>query len=236
MSALFLNLMFTLSGKQKHRLGTDEEKERSLAVIKPVFFIGVFIEALYASFLPQYFETITAVGASANVASFLFTVFFISYGVILFPAASYCQKNGEKGPLLWSVVFIGLSSFLMAVCTNYYTILFIRLVAGFCQGVLFMAVQSYILKATPLHRKTRSMAIVIIQYNGGRIAGTAIGAWLLTILILAGCFWPAALLPFFLYGVCGPNLFPRDWKPQGGGQTPPSGNKPGHPSFSGTRF
>ncbi len=200
MSALFLNLMFTLSGKQKH-LSTDEEKERSLAVIKPVFFLGVFIEALYASFLPQYFETITAgIGASANVASFLFTVFFISYGVILFPAASYCQRNGEKGPLLWSVVFIGLSSFLMAVCTNYYTILFIRLIAGFCQGVLFMAVQSYILKATPLHRKTRSMAIVIIQYNGGRIAGTAIGALAVNYFDMSGVFLAGGVIAFFLYG------------------------------------
>ena len=202
MAALFLNLLFAFSGKLKPQeaLSTDRGKERCLAVIKPLFFLGVFSEGLYASFLPQHFNTITqSVNLSANAASFLFTVFFISYGLVLFPAANYCQKHGEKKPFIWAVVFIGISSLLMAFYTNYYVIILVRLIAGFCQGILFMAVQSYILRVTPENRKTQSMAILIIQYNGGRIAGTAIGALAISYFNTSGVFMAGGIISLMLY-------------------------------------
>ena len=194
--------MFTFVRKQKQQtnLITDKEKGQSLALIKPLFFLGVFIEGLYASFLPQYFDTITrGVGISTGSASFLFTVFFISYGLVLLPAANYCQKHGEKGPFIWSVVLIGFSSFLMAFYTNYYIIILLRLVAGLCQGILFIAVQSYILRVTPDSRKTQSIAIIIIQYNGGRIAGTAIGALAINYFDTFGVFVAGGIISFFLF-------------------------------------
>lgn len=202
MAALFLNLLFAVSGKQgtQDELTTDEGKKHCLALIKPLFFLGVFIEGLYTSFLPQYFNTITHnMGLSANAASFLFTVFFISYGLVLFPAASFCQKHGEKKPFIWSVIFIGISSFLMAFYTHYYVIILVRLIAGLCQGILFIAVQSYILRVTPENRKTQSMAILIIQYNGGRIAGTAIGALAVSYFNTSGVFVAGGIICFFLY-------------------------------------
>jgi ABC-type uncharacterized transport system substrate-binding protein/MFS family permease len=201
-AALFLNLMFTFAEKQKQQTHfiTDKQKGRSLALIKPLFFLGVFIEGLYASFLPQYFETITrGIGTSNGSASFLFAVFFISYGLVLLPAANYCQKHGEKGPFIWSVILIGISSFLMAFYTNYYIIILLRLVAGLCQGILFIAVQSYVLKVTSDSRKTQSIAIIIIQYNGGRIAGTAIGALAVNYLDTFGVFVAGGIISFFLY-------------------------------------
>lgn len=201
MAALFLNLLFTFAGKIKHPnlLMSDPGKEQCLALIKPLFFLGVFIEGLYASFLPQYFDTITGnMNLFDNATSFLFTVFFISYGLVLLPAANYCQKHGEKRLFIWSIVFIGISSLLMTFYTSYYVIILIRLVAGLSQGVLFIAVQSYILRATPENRKTQSMAILIIQYNGGRIAGTAIGALAVNYFNIHGVFAAGGIISFFL--------------------------------------
>ncbi|RLB93452.1 MAG: hypothetical protein DRH26_03810, partial [Deltaproteobacteria bacterium] len=202
MAALFLNLLFTFAGKkaQQELVITDKRRELCLSLIKPLFFLGVFIEGLYASFLPQYFNTITQhMSVSTNAASFLFTVFFISYGLVLFPAANYCQKYGERKPFIWSVVFIGISSLLMAFYTNYYILILVRFIAGLCQGILFIAVQSYILKATPENRKTQSMAIIIIQYNGGRIAGTAIGALAINYFDTFGVFVTGGVISLFLY-------------------------------------
>ncbi|MCP3941784.1 MAG: MFS transporter [Desulfobacteraceae bacterium] len=201
MAALCLNLLFAFAEEKRHQdsLFTDKDKEQCLALIKPLFFLGVFVEGLYASFLPQYFNTITQdMSISGNATSLLFTVFFISYGLILFPAANYCQKHGEKKAFFWSVIFIGISSILMAFYTNYYVIILLRLIAGLCQGVLFIAVQSYILRITPENRKTQSIAILIIQYNGGRIAGTAIGALAVTYFDIGGVFVTGGIISFFL--------------------------------------
>ncbi len=201
MAALFLNLLFAVqrSRSRQRDLGEDKEKGRLLEFIKPLFFLGVFAEALYASFLPQYFEQIaTQYALGPNGASFLFTAFFVAYALILLPAANYCQKHGEKALIIWSVIVFGLSSIAMAACSNYLLVAVLRLLAGLCQGALFIAVQSYLLRAGPEHRRTQSMAILIIQYNGGRIAGTAIGALAVSYFDASGVFLAGGVLSVLL--------------------------------------
>ncbi len=220
MSALFLNLMFTFTrAKPREQPMSTGEKEKNLALIKPVFFLGVFIEGLFASFLPQYFESLTQ-----GNGSFLFTLFFISYGIVLVPAAAHCQKHGEKPMLVWSVTFIGITSLAMAFSTNLTLMSLVRLAAGICQGTLFMAVQSYILKSSPVGKKTQSMAILIIQYNGGRIAGTALGALAVNYLAPSGVFVVGAFLSVFLIAYAiwfVPRLDPVKTEPVPPGQAKP---------------
>jgi putative ABC transport system substrate-binding protein len=197
MAVLFLNVLFSL--KERKNTETREESGYLLELIKPVYFAGVFVEALNASFLPQFFREISdKSGLGDNFTSLLFTVFFISYGFILVPAAILCKKKGIKFTIISSLFLTGLGSISMAITMNYYLMFLIRLMIGLAQGMLLIAVQLYILGADRGANKTKSLAIIVIQYYSGRIAGTAIGALAFNYLNANGIFYLGGAVSLFI--------------------------------------
>lgn len=197
MAVLFLNVLFSL--KKKNNLALLEDSNYLLEIIKPVYFIGVFVEALNSSFLPQFFKEISQrSNLGDSFTSLLFTVFFISYGFILVPAAILCNKKGIKFVIMLSLLLTGIGSILMALSMNYYLMFIIRLLIGLAQGMLLIAVQLYILKADSGANKTKSLAIIVIQYYSGRIAGTAIGALAFSYISASGIFYLGGIVSLFI--------------------------------------
>lgn len=196
LAGLFLNLVFSFN--QQHRLGKLElisDANFKLNLIKPVFFLSVFIEGLNTSFLPIYFQDISiASGLTATMASPLFTLFFVAYAAVLIPAGRYADTNGIKRLLLFGLLLMVISMSLIAYLQNYYAIVFIRLFTGLGQGMVFIGVQSYILRTAMAGKTTQGATIIVFGYNGGMISGVAIGALLVIYMGEQGVFLLGAII------------------------------------------
>jgi len=75
------------------------------------------------------------------------------------------------------------------------TVLFLaRAMSGIGQGMLFIGVQSFILRTSADDRKTRGAAIIVFGFQGGMISGMAIGSLLVTQMAASGVFWLGAVI------------------------------------------
>lgn len=169
-----------------------------LSLIEPLYFLGVFVEALNVSFLPQYFKKLaTVASANPSLVSMLFTVFFAFFVLALLPSGQYAQSRGIKPLLLGGTMLSAVGMLLMAFVTNFYAMFLIRAIAGFGQGMLYIGVQSYILELATNNKKTQGAAIIVFSYNGGMIAGTAFGSLLAAYLGIPSVFAIAGFISLF---------------------------------------
>jgi MFS family permease len=198
---LFLNLLTSLNSRKEMTQATVDkidEQDFQLELVKPIFFITVFIEGLHSPFLPQYFQKITASsGLADNMASLLFTVFFIFFALVLVPAGRYAEERGCKGLMLTGIFLAALSQFSMAFVTDYYWLILIRGLAGMGQGIVFIGVQSHILNNASKSKSTQGAGIIVYAYNGGMISGVAIGGLLLVNMGIKGIFFTEAAIAIF---------------------------------------
>lgn len=179
LSGLFNKVMRSFIGKSNVIKNTISDYQ--LNIIEPVYFLGVFVEGLATSFLPQHFRNLaTASEANISLVSTLFTVYFAFFVIALIPAGKYAQSRGIKPLLLVGAILSATAMLLMAFVTNFYVMFIIRALAGFGQGLLYIGVQSYILEFAQEEKKTQGAAIIVFGYNGGMISGTAIGSLLVT--------------------------------------------------------
>ncbi|HEY9723711.1 MAG TPA: MFS transporter, partial [Oscillatoriaceae cyanobacterium] len=150
-----------------------------LGAIRPLYFLAVFLEGLASSFLPPYFRDLAAqrhVGAAW--VSGLFTLYFLAFWAVLLPAGRYAQARGSRPLVLVGTALAGLGMGLAALSGQFFWMLPARLLAGAGQGLLFVGVETYILQLAAQSRRTQGSAIIVYGYNGGMIAGGAIGALL----------------------------------------------------------
>lgn len=206
LSFLFHTLAVTLGTRNRHTPGQGlvwekTSPETKLALIKTLYFFMVFCEGLFSSFLPQYFQQIaTQNGMPANAASWLFTAYFAAFALILIPAGGYADKHGIKGMMVLGVFLSSLSILLMVWVGELRSLLSLRALAGMGQGMLFIGVQSFILRVSGEGRITRGISIIVFGYNSGMISGTAIGALLVTYLGSGRVFSLGALIGLLLLG------------------------------------
>ena len=202
LSALLFNLKNALirQSEEKGHLTPLQKQEIQLGIIQPFYFLVVFVEGLSASFLPIYMKTLaSSAGASSDVSS-VFTVYFLGFVATLLPAGSYAEKKGIRPLFIWGGLLSVASFILLAFIDNFYIMYLIRVVAGASQGLLYIAVQSFILEVAT-ERRTGAASIIVFGYNGGNISGTAIGALLAVYMGYQGVFLIGAVISFlfFLY-------------------------------------
>lgn len=183
---------------------TDEESDLRLSLIRPVWFLAVFAEGLFTAFLPQYMVRITEqAGLAASWSTLPFTAFFFAFVLALIPAGRIAERVDIKRVLAGaSVLFLG-GLLLLIFTHDFYLLLAARVLGGFAQGAVFIAVQSYILKSVSESRKTRGSAIIVFAFNTGILSGAAIGALLVIFIGSIGVFsvasaTAAAMLLFVL--------------------------------------
>ena len=196
---LFLNILTTFKAQNKKYGDAEEEatqkRKLALELIQPVYFLAVFIEGLHTSFLPQFFKDITvSSNVGENAMSILFTIFFASFALSLVPSGNYAQRKGPKRLMVIGILLTALLQFLTAFCTSFYLMALIRVFAGIGQGMLFIGVQSFILKNSARGKTTQGAAIIVFGYNGGVISGASIGGLLIGSMGLAPIFFIEALI------------------------------------------
>ncbi len=166
-----------------------------LDLVKPVFFVAVFLEHLNYAFLPQFMhEVVAESGLSSGYASAPFTAYYLCFALALIPAGHYAQ-NWSARPLMYGgLILAAFGVFAMALPTDFYIVTTARAVSGIGQGMLFIGVQSYILAIASPGGKTRGAAIIVFGFQGGMISGMAIGSLLVTYMGAQGVFTLGGLI------------------------------------------
>jgi predicted MFS family arabinose efflux permease len=200
---LFLNMLLS-TGQTRDDYTPKDISSIKLERIKPFYFLVVFVEGLFVSFLPQFFQSqATAAGLDRSSASMLFTIYFASFVISLIPSGRFADKRGVKPLFAVGAALMSVSYVLMSFAGTYSFLIICRIAAGLGQGIVFIATQSFILKTASKNEKTRGTSIIVLGYNGGMISGTAIGSLLVIYLGFKGVFIVASVISIgvLLYGI-----------------------------------
>ncbi len=198
MAHLFLQLAGSLRQPGRSAEGAapaeHDTSEYHLRLVKPVFFLATFVEHLTYAFLPQYVSRIMQSSGFPDGASAVFMTYYLCFALSLIPAGHFAQRLSPR-PLMYGGLVLAAAGFIALASEPSLTVLFLaRAMSGIGQGMLFIGVQSFILRTSADDRKTRGAAIIVFGFQGGMISGMAIGSLLVTQMGAAGVFWLGAMI------------------------------------------
>jgi len=187
---------------------SDSSKAYRLALITPLFFVAVFLEAMNASFLPQLIQEVSILsGLGSAFTAKVFILFFLAFALTLVPAGKYAEIHGSRGLLLTGSIFTASSQLILGfieAASGWLQASFglgaieilclARVISGIGQGFLLIGTQAFILENTPKGRRTQGNNVIVYGFNGGIISGAAIGALLAVYLGYAGVFLVAGTI------------------------------------------
>ena len=163
--------------------------EALLVIVKPIFFLAVFLDSLTYSFLPKFMQDVaTTSGISVGFASLPFTLYYLCFALSLIPAGSYADRYGPRPVIIAGLLLAGLSVLGLALPVGIVGMTALRAMAGVGQGMLFIGVQTFILAVTPPEKKTQGAAIIVFGFQAGMISGMALGSLMVNFLHPQGIF------------------------------------------------
>ena len=161
----------------------------ALIIVKPIFFLAVFLEHLLYSFLPKFMQDAASVsGVSLGYAAAPFTAYYLCFALILIPAGRFSERSGPRALIWGGLVLAGISVFGLCLPLDILQLTALRGLSGIGQGMLFIGVQAYILAVAAPEKKTQGNAIIVFGFQGGMISGMAIGSLLVNYLEPNGVF------------------------------------------------
>ncbi|MCA0399645.1 MAG: MFS transporter [Proteobacteria bacterium] len=194
-AALFMGVARSLQyvsaiNRQGHEEVDLEARETAtLNLVKPVFFLAVFVEHLNYAFLPQLMHELTAqAGYSMAFASLPFLAYYLFFALSLVPAGRLDANLGSRKLIIAGMLMAGLGIFMLSTMRSIEMATLARAVAGLGQGTLFIGVQAYVLANSSANRKTRAGAAIVFGFQAGMIAGMAIGSLLVSYIDAKGVF------------------------------------------------
>lgn len=201
LAGLFLQLARSLQWMQSAGAAPGAQSEGrefsdiELGLVKSVFFVAVFVEHLTYSFLPQFMTQLaTDAGLSTGYASAPFMVYYLCFALTLVPAGHYAQQIGPRKLMYVGLTLAAIGLLSLASMNDFFLVLLARATAGIGQGMLFIGVQCYILAKASPEKKTQGAAIIVFGFQGGMIAGLAIGSLLVAYMGTRGVFTLAGLI------------------------------------------
>ena len=193
---------------EKNRL--DVDFDIGLNLIKPAYFLIVFVNALSISFLPQLVsELAEKTGSSIAGASLPFTIYYLLFAFVLIPAGQYAEKGNLKKLMAFGFLAEVVGLTLVAMSGEYWLLTLGRAASGIGQGLFLIGLQSYVLAVTPKGKRSIGHAVKVIGRNSGLIAGTAIGALLYSYIDYSGVFMLASIISLsalFYLGILVPGV------------------------------
>ncbi|MBM3525020.1 MAG: MFS transporter, partial [Alphaproteobacteria bacterium] len=206
MANLFLQLGGTLRGARREGAGPAEseapgesdvlsDEERNLNRVKPVFFVAVFVEHLTYSFLSQHLHQVAAQASLSQItAAAMFMSYYVFFAGSLVPAGYLTQRFGPRSIMFSGLALSACGLGLLATTTEFTVVLLARALSGTGQGILFIAVQSFILAVASRDRRTQAAGIIVFGFQGGMISGMAMGSLLVAKMGTLGVFSLAAAI------------------------------------------
>src|SRR6202011_6176848 len=188
LSGLFLQLHEALAGEKSSRSSSGAADARpggdlALLILKPIFFLAVFLDSLTYSFLPKFMQdAAVASGLSASFAAMPFTAYYLTFAASLIPAGHIADRYGPNVVIVIGLILAGASVFGLAMPIGIVEMIGLRALSGLGQGMLLIGVQNYILAVASPEKKTQGTAIIVLGFQGGMLSGMAIGSLLVSFL------------------------------------------------------
>jgi len=208
-SAFFAGLFLQLAQSvRQHQLAREDggfgcarticapaSDDTGLSLVKPVFFLAVFLENLTYSFLPQFMEgVVLKSGLSPGFASAPFMIYYLLFALTLVPAGHYAQRVGPRMLISVGLLLAATGLVVLTFPIDFTLAMVARALSGIGQGMLFIGVQCYILAKSRPGQKTQGASIIVFGFQGGMISGMAIGSLLVIDMGMNGVFALAALI------------------------------------------
>jgi MFS family permease len=177
LSRVILNLRYSLFARRSRDFAAGPAE--AIGIIVPLYFFAVFSDSLNNSFLPQHFQAIASDAHVSNgVVSILFTVWYAAYALALFPSGLLAERFGVRPLFLLGPLLTTMNLTVLALTHQVPVLFATQFIDGLGQGMVFIGVQSYILRATSARTRTQGTGVIVFGFNGGLIAGNAIGSLL----------------------------------------------------------
>mgnify|MGYP001423440685 CR=1 FL=1 len=178
----------------------------ALDLVKPIFFLAVFVDHLSYAFLPQFVSEIAInEGMPANYIALPFMAYYFCFALALMPAGRYELRFGSRSLILTGLILSVVSMVLLAAASSFPLVMLARVVAGIGQGMLFIGIQTYVLMKSTREHRTKANTIIVFGYQAGMISGMAIGSLLVGQIAPVGVFilgaFVGALIIVYSYGV-----------------------------------
>lgn len=190
-AALFMGVARSLQYVSHNVAALDpEEREKAtLNLVKPVFFLAVFVEHLNYAFLPQLMHEIAAkAGLSTAYASLPFLGYYLCFALALIPAGRLNATLGSRKLIIAGLAMAGGGIAMLMAIQSIEIAIVARALAGLGQGTLFIGVQAYVLANSSPNRKTQAGSAIVFGFQAGMIAGMAIGSLLVSYIDVTGVF------------------------------------------------
>jgi predicted MFS family arabinose efflux permease len=204
-AALFMGLARSLQLLAQVREGAWSrlEEQATIDLVKPVFFLAVFVEHLSYAFLPSLIQTyVTAAGLPISFGSLPFVIYYLSFAAALVPAGRLETRIGARGVILLGLVLAATGLTMMVLFSDFWIVTLARGLAGLGQGILFIGVQAYVLANSSQEHRTQAGSAIVFGFQAGMIAGMAIGSLLVSYVGSQGIFQIGASIAFItsIYG------------------------------------
>ena len=161
----------------------------ALDLVKPVFFLAVFVDHLAYAFLPQFVNEVAGrQGLSASYVAMPFMAYYLFFALVLVPAGRYEQRVGSRPLIQCGLLLTAASLIMIALGASFEMLVVARAIAGVGQGMLFIAIQSFVLAKSTAEHRTQANTIIVFGFQAGMISGMAIGSLLVGQITPAGVF------------------------------------------------
>jgi MFS family permease len=194
-AALFMGLARSLQLLANAAPGqwSEQHEIATIDLIKPVFFLAVFVEHLSYAFLPSLMQTYVAEARLPTAyASLPFMGYYLMFALSLVPAGRIEAKIGARSLMLLGLILASFGMVTMGLTSSFWTSVFARALSGCGQGMLFIGVQAYVLANSSPERKTQAGGSIVFGFQAGMIAGMAIGSLLVSYVGTHGIFYMGA--------------------------------------------
>jgi len=203
LSNMFLDVVLSLQKTPKSKRTKDFKNDISTAkdsnninhmlkVIRPVFILAVLMEAVNLSFLPGYLTM--QFSHSEFSASMAFTAYFICFAAVLIPSGRWAESHNLQYMMVFSLILAAVSLGGLTVTQTDIHIILLRAIAGAGQGILFIAIQSFLLKLESKQSNFKGSEQLVIGFNISTISGVTIGALLMPIMGEQGVFLTGGII------------------------------------------
>ena len=117
LSGVFLQVAVSLQGARsaaifvgRSRRRTDAGGDIALILLKPLYFLGVFLDSLTYAFLPKFMqEAATTSGMAESFASVPFTAYYLLFALSLIPAGNLAERYGPNPVIVAGLIMAGAS-------------------------------------------------------------------------------------------------------------------------------
>lgn len=199
LAGLFLQVALSLQAERSLNVSPSDPGsvpgDSALVILKPIFFLAVFLDSMTYSFLPKFMQdAAVASGMSLGFAAVPFTAYYLLFALSLIPAGNIADRYGPTPVIVTGLMLAGASVLGLAMPVGIMEMVGLRALSGAGQGMVLIGVQNYILAVASPEKKTQGTAIIVLGFQGGMLSGMAIGSLLVNFLHPPGVFTIAGVV------------------------------------------